>query len=113
MTIYSQKCCRHCNSPIKKNLRGAQCAVCKNGIFRYGLNKNQQISLHESQNKKCLLCDIEIHMFTGTSFNSGVVDHDHKTEKVRGLLCQRCNSILGYIENKMSLQKLNDYMKRD
>lgn len=27
------------------------------------------------------------------------IDHDHITEKIRGLLCYRCNTCLGWYEN--------------
>jgi hypothetical protein len=47
------------------------------------------------------------------------VDHCHSQEKennpnyVRGLLCRRCNDFLGKIrDNKETLQRLADYLKR-
>jgi hypothetical protein len=45
--------------------------------------------LKEKQNDVCAICSRETRL---------VIDHDHKTGKVRGLLCIRCNTSLGFVE---------------
>ena len=40
------------------------------------------------------------------------VDHNHTTGKIRGLLCHKCNSMLGYIkESPLTLQRAVAYLQ--
>lgn len=89
-------------------MRGSACRVCKDGIFRYGMTRLDQLALYESQNKKCCLCESEIEMFDG--HKGGFIDHDHTTDKVRGILCNRCNTVVGGLENHKNINKLLQYM---
>lgn len=42
-----------------------------------------------------------------------VIDHDHATLKVRGLLCRHCNLVLGHAkDNPQLLRMLADYLER-
>lgn len=41
--------------------------------------------------------------------STGVVDHCHKTGRVRGILCRVCNSFLGVIGEDLS--RVENYMK--
>lgn len=41
------------------------------------------------------------------------VDHNHTTGKVRGLLCRRCNSTIGFMnDNTKTVQAAADYLAR-
>jgi len=107
------KNCKHCGVDLSTVARnGFQCKTCKNGLDRYGLNKTAQLELHESQNGKCKLCDKEVEMFIGNKSNSGYIDHCHKTGKVRAILCHPCNTSIGYIENHLDMDRVQDYITR-
>ena len=42
---------------------------------------------------KCAICEIKFGLYVPS-----ILDHDHRTDEVRGLLCQFCNVSLGRME---------------
>ena len=99
------KICKYCGT--EHALRGNACLKCKDGLYRYGLNRIQQEALLESQGSKCKICDKELKMFSGHL--GGFIDHNHKTGKVRGVLCNRCNTVVGGLE-AANLEKILEYI---
>lgn len=77
----------------------------------YGLKYKYNLTLEEvdqmliAQNHKCILC--------GRSLieTRRCIDHDHETGKVRGILCNRCNVGLAYIEDAIFNEKAKKYLK--
>lgn len=104
------KTCKYCGDEISQNKVGYICTTCKNGLDRYNMNKLDMIALYESQDRKCALCDKEVELFSKGKNNSAYIDHCHATGRVRAILCHPCNSALGYIESKLSIDKIKDYI---
>ena len=62
---------------------------------RYKISLDDYNKMLEEQNYQCKICSSEKAGHKGQCF---AVDHDHNTGKVRGLLCIKCNSRLGWFE---------------
>jgi hypothetical protein len=67
----------------------------KNLQNNYGISIAEFNQLFESQGGKCAVCENTLEVKGKGAFTAHV-DHDHKTGKVRGLLCQSCNFVLGH-----------------
>ena len=78
----------------------------------YGLTPEAYKALLESQDYVCKICkEPETHKGK-TGSRSLCVDHDHKTGRVRGLLCNSCNTMLGVAkDNPTTLLKAIQYLK--
>ncbi len=64
----------------------------------YGISKKEYDLMLYLQNNKCKICGKPNKNNRNLS-----VDHNHKTRKVRGLLCSKCNSILGLCNESMEI----------
>lgn len=93
------KCCRRCNIyfRLKSGVQVYCSDTCKRNSrieTRYGMESGEWEARFIAQEGKCAICGSH-----GRGFIRGekplVVDHDHKTGKVRGLLCGDCNTALG------------------
>lgn len=73
--------------------------------YNFGIDLDAYNELYKKQNKVCAICK------THETKNRLHVDHCHKTGKVRGLLCGRCNTALGSFQDNLKwLQAAIDYL---
>lgn len=78
----------------------------KQRLAKYSLTQETFNILKRQQENKCLICQ---EMLTDRNM---VIDHDHKTDKVRGLLCRCCNGVLGLAKDSPDiLLKAIEYLK--
>ena len=56
--------------------------------------------MFEKQNGKCAICNFEFSLGRNNQAN---IDHNHKTGKIRGLLCKDCNITLGNIKEDINI----------
>ena len=84
---------------------------CKNSKLKnkYSITLQQYNQMIYEQNNKCLICSCEFS--TIDKSRKPNVDHCHKTNKVRGILCHKCNTGIGLLnENLEVLQKAIEYL---
>lgn len=78
-------------------------------IERYRITLNDYNIMLVNQNYCCKIC-----LKHRSQFKKALhVDHCHTTGKIRGLLCFKCNSVLGYFKDDINLfQNAINYLKR-
>lgn len=57
----------------------------------------------ENHHGTCAICPNKLSLDTKDVFNRYNVDHCHETNRVRGLLCTRCNTVLGKVNDDPEL----------
>lgn len=74
----------------------------------YGISIEEKNKIKIKQDFKCWICkDHEKNLTRGL-----VIDHNHKTGKIRGLLCQLCNSALGkFKEDRAAILNAVKYLE--
>ncbi len=66
---------------------------------KFGLTPEDYIKMFEAQDGCCAICNV----CQSESAIRMAVDHDHKTGRIRGLVCRDCNLFLGHLEKKCGL----------
>jgi hypothetical protein len=81
--------------------------------YRYGISGASYQKLLKDQHGKCAACgDGETVLGRSGSVRSLSVDHCHGSGKIRGLLCDRCNNILGRAKDSAGLlRRLASYVE--
>jgi len=68
---------------------------------KYGITQEQWDKMFADQNYCCASCQNNV-----SNGKGWVVDHSHKTGKVRGILCDSCNKMLGHAKDSPPILQL-------
>lgn len=99
----------------QREYRKANSELCKKRIQncnlkkKYGISLEEYNTLFEQQNYCCAICNRQEEEGRGKRN----VDHCHKTGKIRGILCQQCNTALGKVgDSEEILYKMILYLRK-
>ena len=75
----------------------------------YGITIDEHTQMYEEQDGVCAVCEKP----GDGKWKKLCVDHDHKTGKVRQLLCRNCNMVLGQVGDNINLlEEMIKYLQK-
>lgn len=86
----------------------------KNAYYKknYGITYDEFLSMYEASGGHCTICGADIIHKGRNTHKRAVLDHCHKTGKIRGILCHMCNSSIGLMrEDKELVMKVYKYLE--
>ncbi len=104
--------CKQCQSVYTSNWRKNNTLKARGHYIkhRYGITLEQYDDMLEEQADGCSIC---MTVFPGGGKKSFFIDHDHKTGKIRGLLCRECNLMIGHAkDNNDTLRAAINYLEK-
>jgi len=95
---------------VRRRIKAMNAKINGDLKYHYDITLEAYNEALKAQGGVCYICKkLEVTSRT----NRLVVDHDHSTGKIRGLLCHRCNCGLGYFkDDPVLIEKALDYLRR-
>jgi hypothetical protein len=82
-------------------------------VRKYGLSEMELTALRKAQEDKCGSCGVRLTALPAGKGSGWCIDHDHKTGRVRGILCHRCNLLIGMgLDDPDLLRAAASYLER-
>lgn len=108
-TVRGPRFCCECLSEIPEHLggRAVYCPRCSKLARRLrpykGFRPRDYLAMYEAQRGRCLVCD--------RFFEELDVEHCHRTSRIRGLMCGRCNTAMGLLcDDPALLRRAADFL---
>lgn len=108
-TIFCATCSEYKTSD-EFNKSKTRCTACRREqtiIRKYGITQKDFVRMLKNQNGKCKICKTDKPGGRGNTF---AIDHCHKTNKIRGLLCVACNRIVMVSVDRVGLKSIAKYL---
>ena len=108
-----QSYCRKCATEVRKNSKPYRYIDKEREReiqykYKYGITSEMFESLWNNQSGLCAICCKVLRK----ADRGYAIDHNHETKKVRGLLCNQCNTGLGLLQdNPDILRSALDYLQ--
>jgi len=102
---YKEKSKEYSRTWVGKNPDKRKTHTRNSRIRAYGISPERYQEMLEAQGNRCAICVKE-------NNRAMVIDHDHTTGAVRGLLCDGCNLSLGHIEREGFLEIALKYIAK-
>lgn len=106
--IYPGWPCARCGG-LMRYISNGTCIECerRRHLHRsYGITAGEHAAILASQGGVCAICSV-------AAGRQWVVDHDHETGKLRGILCDYCNRGLGWFGDRADVLRLAaEYIER-
>ena len=97
----------------KPNYSCKKCVLNRNKINTVNIDDNEYEHMLREQNHCCAICGQKEITKRNKQFKKLAIDHCHQTGRIRGLLCQFCNTGIGYFRESLEiLESAINYLKK-